>query len=295
MASFVDACRFTPTLGGTTDWTYSSAVTGYQSPAAAGMVNGQPYRVRAESADLTQWEISTGIYNSSTGVIPRTTVLYNSSGTGTATGQSGAGTKINFTTVPQVAVVALAEDLANLGTSNTFTAATGFADGSTLNSSGLGSLKALGVNETVPSTGNVNISGQYEISGTQIASSNLGDVTFGGSFTPTWGGFSSPPTGGGAFYLKIGKLCLVYINGFSGGTSNSTTKTITLPFTPARSVVMAGVGNPMDNSAWQTVPCRFDAIAGTTTANVYKDVSATNNWTASGICLFNFAMVYETT
>jgi len=112
MALFVDGCRFNPTLGGTTDWTYSSAVTGYQGPAAANLLNGILYKYRAESADLSQWEFGEGAYNSTTRVVARTTVLSNSSGTGTLTpGQSGAGTKINFSTVPQVAIVALAEDM----------------------------------------------------------------------------------------------------------------------------------------------------------------------------------------
>jgi len=122
MVGFLDACRFNVTLGGTTDWTYSSAVTGYQSPAQANAQNGVTYAFRAESADLTQWEIATGAYNSSTGVFSRTTVLYNSAGTGTAAGQSGAGTKINFSAAPQVAIVGLAEHVANLtAPSNTFT------------------------------------------------------------------------------------------------------------------------------------------------------------------------------
>lgn len=108
---FVDVCRFLPTAGGTTDWTFSSAVTGYQSPALSGIVNGSLYSYRAESADLSQWEITQGAYNTGTGVAARTTVLYNSSGTGTGAGQSGAGTKINFSTIPQVAIVALREDL----------------------------------------------------------------------------------------------------------------------------------------------------------------------------------------
>jgi hypothetical protein len=107
----VDLCRFNPTLGGTTSWVYSTAVAGCQSPSLANMQNGLPYKVYAVSADLSQWEISQGVYNSSTGTIPRTVVLYNSLGTGTAAGQSGAGTLINFSTVPQVAVVALMEDL----------------------------------------------------------------------------------------------------------------------------------------------------------------------------------------
>jgi hypothetical protein len=104
MAGLLDVCRFNPTAGGTTDWTYSSAVTGYQSPAAAGAINGAVYRYRAESADLTQWEVGYGAWNSSTGVLARTTVLFNSAGT-TA--------KINFSAAPQVAIVALAEDIVN--------------------------------------------------------------------------------------------------------------------------------------------------------------------------------------
>lgn len=122
MAAWLNVCRYTPTLGGTTDWTYSAAVAGYQSPALAGVVNGRLYKYRAESADLSQWEMGEGAYNTATGVLARTTVTYNSSGTGTGTGQSGAGTKINFSTVPQIAVVALKEDLIAVEEANAFTA-----------------------------------------------------------------------------------------------------------------------------------------------------------------------------
>lgn len=121
MAAFLDVCRFTPTLGGTTDWVFSAAVVGYATPAQSGAVNGRVYKVRSESADLSQWEISEGAYNSAAGTFARTTVLYNSSGTGTATGQSGAGTKINFSTVPQVAIVAVKEDLISIEEANSFT------------------------------------------------------------------------------------------------------------------------------------------------------------------------------
>lgn len=102
MTGFLNVVRFTPTAGGTTDWTYSAAVTGYQSPTAGGVVNGTIYRYRAESADLSQWEIGYGAYNTGTGVLARTTVLFNSSGT---------TSKINFSAAPQVSIVALAEDL----------------------------------------------------------------------------------------------------------------------------------------------------------------------------------------
>jgi hypothetical protein len=114
MAAFLDVCRFNPSAGGTTDWTYSSAVTGYQSPAAAGVVNGRLYKYRAESADLSQWEVGEGAYNTSTGVLARTTVLFNSSGT---------TSKISFSAVPQVAIVALREDLISIEEANAFSAA----------------------------------------------------------------------------------------------------------------------------------------------------------------------------
>lgn len=122
MAAFLDLCRFVASAGGTTDWTYSSTVSPYISPTAAGAVNSRVYKVRAESADLTQWEVSEGAYNSAgAGSFARTTVLYNSAGTGTL--QSGAGTKINFTLAPQVWVVASKRDLLSIEEANSFTTA----------------------------------------------------------------------------------------------------------------------------------------------------------------------------
>jgi hypothetical protein len=112
MAAFLNACRFNPAAGGTTDWTYSSPVPGYQTPTAAGAITGTAYKYRAESADLSQWELGEGAYNSGTGTFARTTVLFNSSGT---------TSKINFSMVPQVAIVALAEDIAGLSSNNTLT------------------------------------------------------------------------------------------------------------------------------------------------------------------------------
>jgi hypothetical protein len=109
--AFADLVRFNPVAGGTTDWVVSSAVGGCQLPSAANVLNGVAYKLYAVSTDLTQWEVVISVYNSGTTTFPRTTVLYNSSGTGTATGQSGAGTKINFSTIPQVSIVALAEDM----------------------------------------------------------------------------------------------------------------------------------------------------------------------------------------
>ena len=123
MAAFLDLCRFIPTLGGTTDFVYSAAVGGCQGPAAAGAQNGIKYKLYAVSNDLTQWELFEGAYNSATGTFPRTIVLANSNGTGVSVGQTGAGTKIAFSTVPQVSVVGVAEDLISLEVQNGFSAA----------------------------------------------------------------------------------------------------------------------------------------------------------------------------
>jgi len=121
MAALADLCRFIPTAAGTTDFVYSSVVGGCQSPAAAGVQNGVKYKLYAVSSDLTQWEIFEGAYNAGTATFPRSTVLYNSSGTGTSAGQSGAGSRINFSSVPQVSIVGLAEDLISVEVANLFT------------------------------------------------------------------------------------------------------------------------------------------------------------------------------
>jgi hypothetical protein len=108
---FLDLCRFFPVSVGTADFVYSAAVPGCQSPALAGAVNGTTYHYYAVSSDQTQWELGTTIYNSGSLTFPRTTVLYNSLGTGTGSGQSGGGFKINFIAIPQVAITLAAEDL----------------------------------------------------------------------------------------------------------------------------------------------------------------------------------------
>lgn len=94
-------------------------MTGFMTPVLAGMPSGT-YKYRAESSNLSQWEIGEGVYDSGTGILTRTTVLYNSSGTGTASGQSGAGSKINFSAPPNVGVVQLVEDTLGVDQANSW-------------------------------------------------------------------------------------------------------------------------------------------------------------------------------
>lgn len=109
-------CRFNPTLGGLTDWTYSSAVAGYNDPVTAGAVTATPYEYFAISANLADFEGGKGVCTITGGVptFARTTVLFNSLGT-TA--------KINFAAAPQVAIVVFKDDMLSFDEAQTFTAA----------------------------------------------------------------------------------------------------------------------------------------------------------------------------
>lgn len=97
---FLDACGFFPAAGGTADFVVSAAITGYQTPASAGATNGAVYSYRAQSTDLSQWEVGFGAYTSGTTTLARTTVV-----------ASSTGSKVNFSAPPSVYVTALTADL----------------------------------------------------------------------------------------------------------------------------------------------------------------------------------------
>lgn len=100
----VDRCMFIATLGGTTDWTVSSAVQGYMTPAQAGVSNGDTVYYAAESSDKSQWELGSGIYTSSGTSVARTTILFS----------SNSNSKVTFTSAPKVFLVLPAEFLSTL-------------------------------------------------------------------------------------------------------------------------------------------------------------------------------------
>lgn len=99
---FLDAVGFLPVSSGTGDFVVSTAITGYQTPASASGVNGLVYSYRAQSLDLSQWEIGFGAYNTGTTTLARSTVL-----------ASSVGGKVSFTSPPQVYITALTADLGN--------------------------------------------------------------------------------------------------------------------------------------------------------------------------------------
>jgi hypothetical protein len=107
VTSFVNACVFTPVSSGTVDFVVSAAVTGWQTPVSAGAVDGATYRYRAASTDGTQWEIGTGIYTVSTTTLTRATVT-----------ASSTGSKVSFTSSPQVTLTIFSIDISTILVAN---------------------------------------------------------------------------------------------------------------------------------------------------------------------------------
>ncbi len=98
------------------------------------------------------------------------------------------------------------------------------------------------------------------------------------NYTPTWGGFSSNPTGGVTRFNIIGNLCTVERVSGGAGISNATTMTMSLPVTAAQSVLlMCIVGN---NSATVTTP-GLVSLGASATATFGLNLSAVGGFTAS--------------
>lgn len=108
--AYLDSCGFNPVSSGTGDFVVSAAITGYRTPASASAVNGTVYSYRAESADRSQWEDGFGAYTSGTTTLARTTVT-----------ASSTGSKVSFTSAPNVYVTALSTDLQNASLLNSGT------------------------------------------------------------------------------------------------------------------------------------------------------------------------------
>lgn len=262
-SSFIDVCRFNPTLGGTTDWTYSSAVTGYQSPTAAGAVNGAIYSYRAENTALSEWEVGFGAYSSGTGVFSRTTVLFNSAGT---------TSNINFTSVPQVAIVALAEDLnlavaagkSGLGLDNVSFAVSASAGALTI------SLKdAAGNDATAASPIAINFRSATLSSGplTQLTITAASSIVIPAAFT---------------FSILANTACRIWITGFNDagtfrlGVFNASSAAGILPLAENGVATSLIVGSGLGN-----IGAHYTAGAGVT-SKAFRILGYVD-WTASGI------------
>jgi hypothetical protein len=102
----LDVCKFNAASAGSGSFVVSSPVTGYQSPVTAGATSSNSYRYRAESGDLTQWEVGTGIYTSSNVTLTRAPLI----------NSAGGSSAINFSAAPQVGMgMILQEDINGTG------------------------------------------------------------------------------------------------------------------------------------------------------------------------------------
>jgi hypothetical protein len=103
--SFLDRCIFLASGTGLGDFVVALGVQGYMTPTQANVVNGATYHYIAQTFDSAgrplQWEIGTGTFNTGTGTLARTTIIFS----------SALNTKVSFSSVPQVMITYLAEDV----------------------------------------------------------------------------------------------------------------------------------------------------------------------------------------
>lgn len=111
------------------------------------------------------------------------------------------------------------------------------------------------------------------------------------SWTPSYTGFSANPTAT-AKYLQIGKTVFAHYEAASSGTSNATSKTVSLPVA-AKNAFSSLVCTVKDNGTIKTTPGSLFTGAASATASVFVDTGQSTTWTASSTCSFSFDIVYE--
>lgn len=104
VSTYFNRVKYTPVSAGTVDFVTSVAVTGFLTPATAGITNGAIVSYVAFNSTQTEWETGQGTYTSGTTTLARTTVRES----------SNAGAKVNFTAAPTVALDLQAQDITNL-------------------------------------------------------------------------------------------------------------------------------------------------------------------------------------
>lgn len=110
-----------------------------------------------------------------------------------------------------------------------------------------------------------------------------------GTYTPTWTGFSSAPASDLQWSL-VGDICTVIVDG-TGGTSNATTLTFTVPFTSDGRAQVVCVSQ--DNGTVQAGAGRAFTANGSNIVTVNKAMNAAGGWTASGTKMLFCVLQYK--
>lgn len=108
------------------------------------------------------------------------------------------------------------------------------------------------------------------------------------NYTPTWDGFSTPPSGGTARFSIHGRRCVVQINPGSSGTSNANNLACSLPVTSALQFTVAPC-ICMDNGSWLSALGNVSITGG----NFICRPTVNGYWTTSGYKSVLFIAEYE--
>lgn len=229
MAKLVNRARMTTSTTGTGAIALGSAMSGFQSFAAAGVVDGDTVRYVIE--DGSSWEIGLGTYSSAGPTLARSLIA------------SSSGSLISLSGSAQVYITATAEDLTTISASNGSAALPSLtfdADPDTgLFSAGANQLGfAVGGSQraVIDNAGYLRLAGGgIQFNGATAAANALNayeEGTWTPGFAATSAVFSYASQVG--YYIKIGKLVVVFFRialNTTGNTLNANTLSITgLPF-----------------------------------------------------------------
>lgn len=101
-----------------------------------------------------------------------------------------------------------------------------------------------------------------------------------GTWSPTLTGFSADPTGGAYAYQLTGGWCTIFALWTGNGTSNATTKTMTLPYAAASGQAQQSTCRAIDNGGGSTLGF-LATRSGSNVLDIYPTITL-GNWTASG-------------
>jgi len=112
------------------------------------------------------------------------------------------------------------------------------------------------------------------------------------NYTPVWSGFSVDPTIDRSVYSRMGKLVTVQVHTSANGTSNATTKTITVPFNAAGPTQIALMSFLVNNNVTATTPGMLITRVSSNTVDLYTNTAAAA-WTGGSVnCRLNFTFTY---